>query len=524
MTNTGSLLNTVTNSGTLSINDGGTAGDLTNMAAGLLNFNGTGTIDSVNNAGTFNFAGAGQTGSITNSGTANISGTGTTGAITNSGTANISGAANVASVGNTGTVNLTTTAATIGTVTNAGTWNIASAGGNVGIAGFTQTSTGNLVMAGNQKFNINGPAALGGTLTINDAPTAFGRYTMMSGSPVTGSFATLALTPDIAPIGYYLKQVGNDVKLYITPSFIATQNSITSVSAGIKDINGKVISNVAGILGNDCAVPGLMGGCISIGYSNGNVSNGDLQSGNLTVSKALNQNIRVGISLGQSLKQPSNSNASYKQDMPVTGGFIGYTSPLANGASLDLMASIASQTGSYTINRPLYFFGEAGSGTTKTSTTAYQLKTTYTMPVDATTTVSPYIAIRRSQLDVAGYTEMGPIFPLIFDPFSVGSTDLAAGIGASKKLNDKLTASVGVGVTQNVSNDAGRLRGISEIYNLSTFEQQITGGKTISANVGAGLSYEITAGQKIGASVGWSDQTILKPASTSFGISYTLGF
>lgn len=524
MTNTGSLLNTVTNSGTLAVNDAGTAADITNMSVGLLNFNGTGTIDSVTNAGTFNFAGAGQTGSITNSGTANISGAGTTGAVTNSGTANISGAANVASISNTGTVNLTTRSATIGNVTNAGTWNIAGAGGDVAIAGYTQTGTGNLVMDGGQKFNVNGPAILGGSLTINNAPTALGRYTIITGSPLSGNFDSYSLTNSISPYESYLKQVGNEQKLYVTPNSTATRLGIFSVRDDFANINNKVVSNVTSILGNDCAAPGLMGGCISINYGNSNITNSDLQGGSVTVSKSVAPGVRVGVSMGQTFVQPKSGNTSYKQDLPVTGGFIGVTTPFANGSSIDVMASMALQNGVYTISRPYFWGGEISTSAAKTNATAYQLKTTYSMPINETVTVAPYIGIRRSQLDVAGYTEIGPIFPLTVQPYGISSTDVIAGVGVSKRLNNKLTATAGVGVTQNVANETGKMKVTSEVYNLSTFETEMSKGKSTSASVGAGLIYDIAPNQKVGVSVGWQDKTMLKPAGTSVGISWSIGF
>jgi uncharacterized protein with beta-barrel porin domain len=147
------------------------------------------------------------------------------------------------------------------------------------------------------------------------------------------------------------------------------------------------------------------------------------------------------------------------------------------------------------------------------------------MPLDDTTTVSPYIGIRHSQMEVGGYTETGPVFPLTANPFSTSSTDVITGVGVSKKLTDKLTASVGVGVTQNVGNSAGVLTGSSEIGGMSKYEaNMVGGGKATSASVGAGLSYEVAPGQRITASVGWQDKTMFKPESTTVGLTWSFSF
>ena len=525
--NGNSITGNVTNGGNLYINDSSTTGDINNMAAGLLDFNGSGGIGLVTNAGTFNFAGNGTTNGIVNSGTANISGTGTTGAVTNSGTANVSGAANIASVNNTGTFNLNTTGATVGSVTNAGTWNISGAGGDVGVAGFTQTSAGTLVMDGSQKLNVNGPAVLGGALTVNNAPTTLGRYTLITGSPLSGEFSSYSLSNSIAPYESYLKQVGNEKRLYITPNTTATLISINTVRDDISKANGRVTGNVTGLLGNDCSAPGLVGGCLSINYGNGNIGTGDLQSGSVTLSKAVTDNIRVGVNLGHSFTNLGSNNVTYKADTPAYGLFAGVTTPLARGRSIDVMASVATQKGEYNINRPLLVGisgTESGVGSPSTDVLAYQLKTTYSMPVTDTVTVSPYVAIRRSHLSVNGYTEMGPLFPLTIESQSVNSTDVIAGVGVSKKLTDKLTASASVGVTQNVQHDASNINGSSEVKNLSNFNSPMSKGKETSASVGAGLSYQVAPNTKVGVNVGWQDKTMFKPSSTSVGISLTFSF
>jgi len=459
--------------------------------------------DGTNNSGA-TYTNTGTVGDVANAGTMDNNG-GTAGAVTNTGT-------------------LTWTAGNIGSITNSGTLDVSGLGTS-SLDSFTQTSAGNIIVDGGLTYNVTGTANLAGTATINNAPTSFGRYTFLTAGSVAGTFDGYTATPNS---NSYLVYDPSNVKLYVTPDSWATMTSIDRIAANTPTVNEKVMGNIAGVLGNDCAAPGLEGGCMSIGYGT-SLGNGDLQSGSITISKAVNPRVRLGVTLGESFTPaPKAGGVEYKPNFPITGGFIGVTTPLDYG-SLDVMASVAAQSGEYTINRPevtgLVSNSEAGIGHAATNGTAAQLKVTYSMPVDDTTTISPYIGIRHTQLDVGGYTEMGPVFPLTANPFSTSSTDVIAGVGVSKKLTDKLTASVGVGVTQNVGNSAGKLTGTSEIGGMSAYEANMMGGgKSTSASVGAALSYEVAPGQKVTASVGWQDKSMFKPESTTVGLTWSFSF
>ena len=475
-----------------------------------------------------------NSGTLTNSGTvASLSNTGTinntgtvTGPIDNSGDLYVNDGSDIYTIDNTapGNVIVGSQNVHISGINNGGVVDITGAGDGIATDGFTQSSTGTLRMSGTQLFTVNGPASFDGTLQVINQPTNFGRYKLISVDDP--DFRLPNLDPLPGGQGYYLKWVGGKwIYLFVTPNDASTKASIASVANDMNTVNQKVIGNVAGMLGNDCAVPGLAGGCVSIGVGSSSMASGNLDTGSVTISKAIDPRVRIGISLGQSFSDVSSGGTSYKPDQPITGGFIGMTTPLANGASLDVMASAAGQSGTYTINRPVVMpVAESGTATTGVNTTAYQLKVTYSMPLDDKTVVSPYVAIRHSQLDVNGYTEMGPIFPLTALPSSSSSTDAIVGVGVSRKLTDKLTASVGVGITQNLANDPGTVKGTSEIFGLSSYEKSMSGGKATSASVGAGLSYEVAPGQRIGLSVGWQDKTMLKPESTTVGLTYSFSF
>lgn len=530
-TNSGTITGAVNNTGTLTNN--GTAGDVANGGT-FTNAAGATINDLVNDPGavtTNNGTIAGiitNNGTLTNTGTAGIwvnnnimTNSGTMGDGTNTGTMTSSG--DLGGVTNSGT--FTFVSGNINSITNSSTLDVSGLGGSNSLGAFTQTSTGNVIIDANKQYTVIGAANLGGTVTINNAPTAVGRYTYLSAGSINGEFAGFTASPNS---NGYLKYSGTEVKYYVTPDSWATMTSIDMIAADTPTVNDKVMNNIAGVLGNDCSAPGLMGGCMSVGYGT-SLGNGDLQSGSITVSKAIDPRVRLGVTLGENFTPaPKAGTVEYKPNFPVTGGFIGVTTPLDYG-SLDVMASVAAQRGEYTITRPgitgLVSNSEAGVGHAQTNGTAAQLKVTYSMPIDDSTTISPYIGIRQSQMEVGGYIETGNAFPLTAHAFNTSSSDVIAGVGVTKKLTDKLTASVGVGVTQNVGNSAGKLTGTSEIGGMSAYEaNMVNGGKSTSASVGAGLSYEVAPGQKVTASVGWQDKTMFKPESTTVGLTWSFSF
>jgi hypothetical protein len=510
ISSTGSILN-ATNSGTLTISDSATAGDINNQAAGLLDFNGAGNIGEVTNAGTFNASGLGTFTGLINIGTANISGTVTTG-----------------NINNTGIIHLNTADATIGNVNNTGVLNIATAGGDVTVNEFSQSSPGLLAMAGLQKFNINGPVNLGGSMMIINSPTAFGRYLMINGQPVTGTFNSLNINPGIEPLGSYLKYGSNTVHYYVTPSAQSTRDSLSMVQQDSAKINNLVAGRTSGALGNDCGTFGPTGGCIGFNFSTSKATTGDLRSGNMVISTKLGQiltdHYRVGIFLDRAFTKPTIGTVQYKNVGPIVGGFAGWNANL-DGTGLGIVGSIAkTNTGTYIIQRPQLEYAEAGSAAIPTNSLAYQVKASYNVPIYGSLTATPYLGLRHTKLYVDGYTETGAVFPLSIDSYKQVTSDLLGGVSFSMPITENITASVSAGLVRNLTNAPGSFNVTSEIHNMFTFETKNPGKKYTSGALGAGLTYEFIPNHKVGVNVGWQQRSLIDMNVKSFGLNYTVGF
>lgn len=509
-TNTGTAAS-VDNTAGLTFTNGGTiTGQLTN--AGTVTNDGN--IGSVNNTGTF--TNNGTTGDWTNSGTMTNAGTmgngtnsgtytntGSVGNVTNTGTLTTSGSAGV--ITNSGTVTMTDGTASIN---NTGSFTIS--GGTLGA--YTQTAPGTTTMSANTPVTVTNTASLGGGLTVNDAPIAYGRYTVLSAGSVTGTYNSFTS----AGVNDYLKYSATGVKLYVTPPAGATQSSINAVANNTASALNIQAGALNGILGNDCNLFGDNGGCVSTSIGSVRSAGGDLTSGNLIVAKKINANWRAGLFLNQQFNNPTYGSVKLDQSGPAVGGFAAWTKD-----RFELQASVAGVNNKLNITRN---GPEVGQATATSNGTAYQLKGSYSIPVTEKTTVTPYAGIRYTQLNVGGYTEQGPVFPLTVNSTKQTTTDALAGVGVSHKITDRLTGSVSAGLIKNINYQTGTVAGTSEIGGLSSFNAGLPGSGYTSVAVGTGLSYAVAKNQRIGVNLGWQQKSLINSSIASYGVSYTVGF
>lgn len=535
VTNTGTFTNTgtagnINNSGT--VDNSGTVGAVTNTGwftnalnavAGYITnsnvFTNNGTTGSVSNTGTFTnngttgnvtndstFTNAGTTSDVINAGTFNN--TGTVGPVLNQGTFNTSGT--TGAINNT-TGSVTVTGGNVESINNTGTFTMS--GGTLGA--YTQASPGTTVVFAGQPFVVSGAAALGGGFVINNSPTAYGKYPVLSAGSVDGKFDSVTSSG----VNDYLKYSGTDVKLYVTPSSTATQSSIGNTAGNLSNMNNLQSGVINNSLGNDCNTFGDNGACISVNFANTAASTGDLTSGGVTVAKRINDNWKAGVFTTNAFNNPTLGDVKQTTN-PAIGGFVGWNQNV-DGTGFGLQGSAVANTGKITIARS---GPETGVGTASTTGQAVQLKGTYSHALTDKTTLTDYIGIRHTKLNVGGYTETGPVFPLTVNGTQQTTTDLIAGVGGSHKFTDKLSGNASVGIVQNLSNSGGNFSGTSEIGNLQTFNTVLPASKYTSAALGAGLSYEVGKDQRIGVSVGWQQKGLTNADVTSYGLSYTAGF
>ncbi len=444
-------------SGGGSSNNNSNSGPWTNAANITVNNSGT-MIDGTNN-GVFN--NAGTVGAVTNNGI-----------FTNTGT--------MASIVNNGTF-----------ITNSTT-----------LATYSQSSTGSTVLDYGNQLTVTGAATLDGNLTLLGTVPPVGRYTVLTGNGVTGTYSSYTGAG-------VLRYTPTEVQYWVFPSQQTLQSQVDSQATALSRLTGLSGASTLGSLGNDCGSFGDKGGCIALNVGSSKTGTGDLNTAGITVSKSIDANWRAGVFTSSNLNNPSSGDVSYTANNPALGVMVGWNEG-ADGIGYGVGASAVVNSGDYSL----------GGYRAGAKTQAYQVKATFTKPLDATTFVTPYAGVRYSRTTVDGYTEVGPVFPLTFGGVTQTSTDLLAGVSASTKVADGLTASVNAGVVHNLDYNAGTVTATGE---PGAYQSNLAGTRKTSASLGAGLSYAIDKETKIGVSIGWQQKGTTSDIS-SVGVNLTKSF
>jgi Autotransporter beta-domain len=311
-----------------------------------------------------------------------------------------------------------------------------------------------------------------------------------------------------------LKYSLTDVKLYITPSAAATQASINGISDNLSNAVNLQSNLVNNVLGNDCAVFGPDGACVSVSAGVANAASGDLYNGGLTLGKKINDNWRFGVFTNSAFNNPTVGSINQTND-PTVGGFVTWSKD-----RLSIQASAATGRGTMTVTRD---GPETGVGKSNVDSQAYQLRANYAIPVTETVTVTPYVGIRRTESNYSGYTETGPVFPLTVDATARKTTDAIAGVSVSKQFTERLSGNLSVGFTQRLKEQNPVYAGTSEIGGLSTFSNTLPGNGVTNAAIGGGFSYSVDKTTRVGVNFG-IQQRGNNANINSVGISITKGF
>lgn len=517
----------VTNNNTFYNN--GTTGAVTNNANATFTNNASGTTGNVTNSGTFVNAGLagvinnlnvftnnGTTSTVTNSGT--FTNNNTTGDVTN--TNAFTNAGTVGSVTNSGTF---TNSGTIGSINNTGTFNITTSANPLNLSSYTQSTPGVTVMSSGQQIAVSGNASLGGNLTVLNVPQTYGNYTYLTAGSIGGKYDTLTLDPNIAPLGYGLVYTGTGVQLKVTPSPAFTLANVNSSATNLSSMNSLQMSGLGSTLGYDCTMYGENGLCASVGTRFLTDSAGRLQGGNIVLGKRVNDEWRVGMFVDQGFGATTVGNVKQKSTNPLVGMFAAWQED-KTGLGWGIQGSAATTSGAVTVGRSGSQYSEAASGSSSTTGQAFQLKTTYTTPVNNRTNLTSYLGARQTKWTNGGYTETGAQFPITYGSVNSSTTDVLAGATLSHDFDDKLSGFVTAGVLHNVKHKSGTLTGTSGIIGAENISTNLPGSGYTTPTVGLGVSYDVAKNQVISVSTGWQQKSLSNTNITTIGVNYTAGF
>ena len=443
-------------------------------------------------------------------------------------------ASNTLALSGIGSIALSGTDATIGTgVINNGTFNIAGVTANTVSLGknYTQSSSGSLAMNWYQKLTMPGTASLAGTLSLfntNNSSYVLGRYTLITSTgALSGTFGTLNTTNLSSGYSYSLSYDANDAYLTIAPSKDYTQQSLVNTAANLQGTFALQNSILNSSLGYDCNLFGPNGVCISTGGRNTAVQAEGINntSALLIAAYKVLPKVRIGAYADQNLSTQGPATVKLGNSTPLLGMFAAWNEH-DDGTGLEVKASASYGQKRATVTRSVVVTSEPGSGSSNLTTQGAQFVTKYGFALTPKTIMTPYLGVRYSQSNMAGYTEStstSVTSPLTYQALNTNATTLLAGASVTHALDPKTTvfASAGIESDTNTSNGSysatsSNIAGLTPInFNPTAVKNRPT------ATVGA--YYDVEKNQRLGIAGGYSQTPFKAVSTTSVMATYTVG-
>lgn len=415
-----------------------------------------------------------------------------------------------------------------------GTLDINGSSGNVNLGGtYTQGASGNLSMGfaliNNQKLIISGAALLGGGLILNGAPGAYraGKYTLITGNSVSGSFGSLATNlPSLTRLDYGLAYDSFGVYLILNPNLADTQQSLAntaSVLQGTFTLQNSVMVNG---FTYDCPVFDKHGVCVSVGGRNTTVQAQGINntSGLLIASYQLDKNnSRIGAWVDQNLSVSGPGTVQLGNNTPMIGVF-GAWNQRADDLGAEVKIGAAYGQKNVTVNRQVVGTSEPGIGGSQLTTQGAQLSAKYGFGLPASIIASPYVGIRYSHNNMGGYTEASSanVFaPLTHAPLNTNATTALAGAEVKYKGISQTTlfASAGVETDTNASNGTYSATGLNGLTPINFNPNPVKTRPTATL----GGYYDITKTQRFGVTGIYRQEPFQAVSTTTVMATYTVG-
>lgn len=255
-----------------------------------------------------------------------------------------------------------------------------------------------------------------------------------------------------------------------------------------------------------------------------NSSNADATSGIVNVAYKINPNFYVGGSLEQIVSDINYSDVSYRQTAPDVSVYTGWNQ---NDNTEGLNAHIAYRysNGKVDIKRDQIASAEAGQGRSDLTTNAWYASLGNTFNIQNKALVTPYIAVRYSDIERKAYTEnlSGDVTtPLSYDDLNRKTTTAIVGVEAVTALTPKVNISGTIGYENDLNKKFSdySATGIDGLTPLD-FNDDYKNNRLF---LSTGLDYNFAKNQNIGLNVSYRESAFTPSAVTSASIVYQTSF
>jgi hypothetical protein len=330
---------------------------------------------------------------------------------------------------------------------------------------------------------------------------------------------TLALVNNTSTGSYDLTFTG--------ASLMGTQQSLVNTAAALQNTYALQNSVLANSFSYDCPVFGEHNVCVSAGGRNTAVSaaNGlNNTSALLIAAYRIKPTFRIGAYADQNL---SVNNAGYTVNLgnstPLIGLF-GVWNQRIDGTGTEVKVAAAYGQKNTTVNRQIVGLSEPGTGSSNLNSQGAQITAKYGFAVAPDVLVSPYLGMRYTQNNMGGYTEGASstvTAPLTYAALNTNATTVLAGLGASYRFIPKATAfaSAGVETDTNTSNGTYSATGITGLTPVNFNPNPVKTRPTATL----GAYYDIVKNQRIGITGIYRQESYQAISTTTVMATYMIG-
>jgi autotransporter-associated beta strand protein len=419
-------------------------------------------------------------------------------------------------------------------VANSGVFNIQNTASNVSVAGFSQTSIGNLLMnispTNNQQVNVTGAASLAGALSLNASAGSYtaGRYTLLTANGVTGTFGSFTSNlSSFTRLGYTLSYDANDVYLNFLPNLLDTQTSLQANVVALQGVYALQTGTVNNSLNYDCNNFGAKGFCVSTGgrYSNASESTANTTSAMIIAGYRINDHLRIGASADQNLYNTDVAQiASLRSNSPLMAAFVVWNQH-ADKTGFETKLAAAYNNSDLHVNRTAVGTSESGQGSTALNTLSESMTTSYAFKLGENYLLSPYAGVRHTSVSANGYSEHSTAnvtSPLSYNGLNQESTSALLGVRLAGQIYKNTTIQTSAGFEEDMQNSVNNysatgLAGISAI----TFNPSIQRTRAVAS---FGASYELAKGHRIGFNTIYRQESFRGIDTKMAHVNYSMEF
>jgi len=374
------------------------------------------------------------------------------------------------------------------------------------LQGLVGSLSGSIITGTGSSFSITGATGIYGGYN----------YSLIANGDVLGNwdlcFGLCNVTTFSAPSG---------------PSTIDTQASLQNSAQKLRTtFNASAIStNFANMNTYDCNLFDTKGMCISAGgrYMTVDNPNSNTTSAVVVVGYKPTPNLRIGGFLDQNVSNNTPTSIKIANKNPLMGVFAVWNQN-ADGLGIQVKLANAYQDKDVNTTRDVIGTSEAGTGSSNLNTQSYVGELSYAFLANQDkTTLRPYLALRQTTIKQDAYTETGVANPLSYGSLKDRSTTALVGLKLNHAVTPKTTITASLGLEQDLEHSVDQYSATSAGISGLTSENFNDSIKRTRPVASAGAYYAVSKTQRISGDVYYQQLPFQSTGSTTTYFSYMIG-